>query len=309
MVIFRFEEIGHRHVLLVTALGRGDAIEEKLDREIGSQRIETGAEEGGFNQAPLAGSLRFHECRTDAGGRRHGCRMIAKSRAKRERLLAFWHRQAADACPAPEARNVEARPVRIRPLQAISGEGTIDELRIDPAQFLIAQTRTLKTSGPDIGKKHVCIFSQFAQQLLSLGFRSVDHHGFLAAIVEVENRIVFDIGAERAEENPDRIAAGRFHFDDIGAPVAQDGSRARGGHIGGVFDDFDALEHGRLLQTFYTFSGRPSDTPPAISRPSPKRGRMAPSRSGLACRAGIVKTPRLPRRSGRAVECGGLENR
>jgi hypothetical protein len=46
----------------------------------------------------------------------------------------------------------ETRPVGIGAFQPVACEGAIDEFRIDLAEFLIAETGSFQSAGPDIGQ-------------------------------------------------------------------------------------------------------------------------------------------------------------
>ena len=100
-----------------------------------------------------------------------------------------------------------------------------------------------QTAGAHICEEDVGFRGELADNLLTLGGGRVDDNGFLAAIVEVENRIVLIIGADRTEEIADRVSAWWLDLDDLCAPVRQDAACPRRGHVGRVFDDFQSFEH------------------------------------------------------------------
>ena len=56
--------------------------------------------------------------------------MVSECRAICEQIFAFRNGQSGNARAAPEARNIKAGAVRIRPLQAVSGKGTVDQFRV-----------------------------------------------------------------------------------------------------------------------------------------------------------------------------------
>ena len=92
--------------------------------------------------------------------------MIAKSGAQGEWILAFRDGQTGHPCPAPEAGNVEAGPVCIRPFEAVACEGAIDEFRVEAAEAVMIHARALQAAGPDIGEKDVSFSGQFADNFL-----------------------------------------------------------------------------------------------------------------------------------------------
>ena len=58
----------------------------------------------------------------------------------------------------PEAGDVEAGLVRIRPLKAIAGEAAIDEFRIDRFQTLIVEPGARESARADIGQEDIRAF-------------------------------------------------------------------------------------------------------------------------------------------------------
>ena len=113
-----------------------------------------------------------------------------------------------------------------------------------------------QAAGAHIGEEDVSVGGKLADDILAFFGGCVDDDGFLAAIVEVKDRIVLIVGADRAKEIPDRVAARWFDLDDLCAPVRQDAACTRRSHVGRVFDDFQSFEHSSIPVPFINFLAR-----------------------------------------------------
>ena len=171
--------------------------------------------------------------------------MIAERGAQREGLAALGDREIGDACAAPEAGDVEAWTIRVRTFEAVAGQRTIDEFGIEGFQGFVIKAGPRQTAGAHVGEEDVGVLHHLPDQRLTFRFAGVDDDGFLAAIVEIEDGIVLQVGADGAEEEANGIAAGRLDLGDVCAPVAQDAPGARRCHVCRVFDDLDAFKHAR----------------------------------------------------------------
>ena len=116
--------------------------------------------------------------------------MITKCGSEREGIHAFRWKNPRKTCAGPEGCDVETGAVLIRTGQAIARQRAIDEGGVDRFEGVIVETRTLKATRTNIRQEHVRLSDEFFQNFYAFGFGRVDHDGLLAAIVEVENRIV-----------------------------------------------------------------------------------------------------------------------
>ena len=137
--------------------------------------------------------------------------------------------------------NVESWTVGIRAFEAVAGKRAVDEFRVEAAQALMVHAGPGKAAGADIGEEHVSFGRELADDFLAFWRGCVDDDGFLAAIVEVKDRIVLIVRADGAEEVADRIATRGLDLDYFSAPVREDAPGTRRCHIGGVFNDFQTF--------------------------------------------------------------------
>ena len=80
--------------------------------------------------------------------------------------------------------------------------------------------------------------------------REVDDDAALGAVVELERWVHRQVAAQDPHELAGRVAGGRLHLHDVGAPVGEDAAGRRAGDPHAELDHADAFErsgHGLLL--------------------------------------------------------------
>jgi hypothetical protein len=99
--------------------------------------------------------------------------------------------------------------------------------------------------GPDVGEEHVGGGEQLHHRRLALVGLEVEHDAALRAVVELERRVGVQLAAEHLAEDARRVARGRLHLDDVGAPVGEDAAGGRPGHPHPQLDDTNPFQRSR----------------------------------------------------------------
>ena len=196
----------------------------------------------GLHQPALAGLFPLVEAGQDRRDRRQRRDVVAKARAEHEGIHTLGCGHVGDTGPGPESGDVEARLVGVGTFQAIAGDDGVDEPRVGRLQGLLVEACALQSGGPYVGDEDVGGGGEARQGLASLGLTHVQHHGALAAIVQVEGRITDEFGLQVGEDVAHGIAARPLDLDHVGAPVAQHAGCSGRGDVGGEFDDLQALK-------------------------------------------------------------------
>ena len=135
---------------------------------------------------------------------------------------------------------VGAGQMRIRPVRPVARDRDVDQLRIDLAQFLIAEPVLLGRAGTEILAEDVGLGDQLAQDLAPLRRLQVQRDALHAAVVGLE------IGARHPRQHgrAARIVADFRHLDldHLGAEIGHQHVRHRAGLRRRAGDDLDALQ-------------------------------------------------------------------
>jgi len=244
-VVLRPEEVGERVVRLGARPRGGNAAEEELDREVGVERVEAGAEQAHIDKLPLACLQRLDEGRVYGGDGGDAGGVVARGGADGEEFGALWRSEARKAGAGPEAGDVETGGVGVGTFEAVAGERAVDELRVALRENVVAQPGALDAAGADICKEDVSRIGELADDLAALFGAGVDDDGLLAAVVAVKGGVVGQVGKRRAlgrEIGADGVAPRRFDLDNFCAPVRQNAASPWSSEICRVFNDFYAFE-------------------------------------------------------------------
>ena len=180
--------------------------------------------------------------------------------------------------PSPAARKrvytathpvggVESALVRIRPPHTGAGTARDDEVRIERAEILDREPRSLERAGQPVGQKHVRGGQQAAEVLATPIGLDVDRDAALAAVADLEDEVDVGTGVLPGEASDDQGPAGVtrldvLHLDDVGAPIRQ--RRTGGRHVRPrcELDDAHSAQHFRHCNALPTSCRYLSEPPP-----------------------------------------------
>ena len=125
----------------------------------------------------------------------------------------------------------------------VAGEQSVHETWVPRRQCLRVETHSREPGRAHVGDEHVGLSQQRVHRGEVAPGTQVEHHGFLAAVVDLEGRHPGLVGnTQGTEHSALRVTGGRFHLDHGCAPVGHQ-PRGRGPcHPHTEFDDSDTFE-------------------------------------------------------------------
>jgi hypothetical protein len=212
------------------------------EREVEGERVDPLPQERGRDELAPARALAHVESRRDRGNRGEAGVVVAHSAALVRRVLARRAQHVRDSRARPEPRDVVGGAVLVGALEAVAGDGGVDQARVAREQALRSEADARETRLAHVGDEHVCAADELEAEGAPLGPREVEGDAALAPVVHLEDRVHRELDPEHRLEEPRRVAdPGRLDLHHVGAPVREDPPRRRPRDPYAEFDDADAL--------------------------------------------------------------------
>ena len=208
-------------------------------------RVRGLAEQRRGDDLALAGPLAMEQRGRDrAGGGKTGV-VVAHTAALERRLTTGWCEHVGEAAARPERGDVEAGLVDVVALESVGGHRAVDQTGVAGGHRLGVEAHPLECARPHVRHEHVGLVDQAQRELTALVGTDVEHDRALAAVVELERRVRWQLGPEHLPELPARVTGGRFDLDHVGAPVGEDHRRGRAGDPDPHLDDANTFHRPR----------------------------------------------------------------
>jgi hypothetical protein len=110
------------------------------------------------------------------------------------------------------------------------------------AGFLGAQTYALECRWSKVGQQYVSVGRQLVHDADPPVARQIKGDTPLPPIVELEDRVDWQVPSKHSTEVPARITLGWLYFDNVGAPIGQDAPRSGSRHPNTQLDDAYTLK-------------------------------------------------------------------
>ncbi len=214
----------HEWRLVGTArLGRRHFAQVRLEAEVPTQHIRPRAQQRHLDDAPTArrALLQHGGEQPRQGGESADVVPDPAAGIERDALaVGQLHRQAR---AGPEGTDVVGGAVAVVATQAVPAHAPVDKARVALHGGRGLETECVECVGAQVGHEDVGRCQELLEPLPGLHLAQVEHDAALAPIVLREGRVggVAAADAQRAERVAHRVTRGRFHLDDVGAPVGQ----------------------------------------------------------------------------------------
>ncbi len=189
-------------------------------------------EERRLDALPRAGALAREQRGVDARGREQRGAVARQREAQEHRAV-----DAAGLLPhQPRTglhEGVPSRAIRRAAGAAVPGDGAVDEARVAGEQRVAPDAEALRHAGREALEHHVGAVGELEEAFVVAGVLQVEHDAAPAAQPHRRRR-------ERAE----RVTAGRFDLDDVGAVVGEQHAGEGPGHALSEVEDPQSGEHG-----------------------------------------------------------------
>ena len=207
-------------------------IREERDLAVEQRQVEVGA-----LASPLATEERSgHRKRAEDPAREVAHRQ-AHAHRRPPRLAGDGHRPAHRL-----ERQVEGRPVAIRPLLAVGGDRAEDHALVEGPELGVRAAETLHHAGAEVLPDDVGPTDEVVEDLTPGIPGEVERDGLLAAVDREEVRRLA-VGEERRTHDPHRVAAvGVLDLDHLGAHVGEQHRAVRPREHAGEVEHADARE-------------------------------------------------------------------
>ena len=185
----------------------------------------------------FAGLFCQSQCAQNRANHGKPCGVIALSRTRHghHAVFAFAH-GIVQAGASKEGGDVITRPPGVWTTGAISGQSRVNEFGVCLEQTVGIQTKFLLSFGQQITHEDVGLLRQLTDQLGTFGLIQGDSDRLLAAIVDIELKVVVlecvvkPIAFDRATHTAHGITADRLDFDHPSAHVRQHSPGTRRSH-------------------------------------------------------------------------------
>ena len=266
----------HRHANECELATRVSGLFSTPLRVIGRERVgnerDGGLQHVDFDPAAAAGALALVERAQDAVAGIHAAGIVGDGRAADLRLVGI-EQQARHA--AQRQRDVVVgRPRAVGAGCAEAGDRAVDQPRVRGVQHVPSDAEPLHHAGAVVLQHDVGARDELEQDLAPRVGAQVELHALLAAVEGDEVRAV-GVATEVAE----RVAAGRFDLEHVGAEIGEHHAGERRGDDRAQFEHAHAFEHlrQRTLLPVIASSLNGAHSLPARSRASGDPGPRARS--------------------------------
>ena len=245
--------------------------------EVEAHRVHALAVQRRRHELALTRALPVEQRGADAAGERRARVVVAHPAALERQLAARRGEQVGDAGARPERGDVERRLVGIRSFAAETGDVAVHEPRVAGQQRHVVEAEAGQRRAAHVRDEHVGGIEQVERGGLAVVRPEVEHDAALAAVVELEDRVVRQVVAEHLAELARRVALRRLDLDDVGAPVGEHAARRRAGDPHAELHDLDPVQRTRHRHLHDDQRGTPS-APLTNGRQSVEPIRAGPNR-------------------------------